>query len=277
MMRIKPVLVKLHWLLASQFGLDPQRFLCSLRGLPAFVSDWWKFLHTYRGPLVWMPCLHDRYEEGGTTKSEYFWQDLLAARWIYEAAPHKHVDVGSRVDGFVAHVASFREIEVLDVRPITSAIPGVVFRQADMMGAVSMPGVAGGGYCDSLSCLHALEHFGLGRYGDPIDPQGFRKGIENMAKLLQPGGTFYLSTPVGQERVEFNANWVFDPHTIVKCAKGSGLRLIKLIVITPTNGPLDSAIDDSALSGLAKQRYQLGLFTFVKAGDEDRQHAGQEH
>jgi hypothetical protein len=33
------------------------------------------------------------------------------------------------------------------------------------------------GYCDSLSCLHALEHFGLGRYGDPIDPRGHEKGI----------------------------------------------------------------------------------------------------
>lgn len=45
------------------------------------------------------------------------------ARWIYEAAPIKHVDVGSRVNGFVAHVASFREIEVIDVRPISGAAP----------------------------------------------------------------------------------------------------------------------------------------------------------
>lgn len=54
-----------------------------------------------------MPCLTDRYEEGGATKNEYFWQDLLVARSIYACAPLKHVDIGSRVYGFVAHVASF--------------------------------------------------------------------------------------------------------------------------------------------------------------------------
>ena len=79
-----------------------------------------------------MPCLQDRYEEAGKINSEYFWQDLLVARWIFEAKPDKHVDIGSRLDGFVAHVASFREIEVFDVRPITTQVPGVIFRQADL-------------------------------------------------------------------------------------------------------------------------------------------------
>ena len=164
-MIFKPVLIKVHWLLSSQFGLDPQRFLRSLRGLPKFFKDWRKFRPGCTGPRVWMPCLHDRYEEGGATKSEYFWQDLLVARWICAARPEKHVDVGSRVDGFVAHVASFREIEVFDVRPITTAIPGIVFKQADLMQGSIAADIAGEGYCDSLSCLHALEHFGLGRYG----------------------------------------------------------------------------------------------------------------
>lgn len=45
--------------------------------------------------------------------------------------------------------------------------PSAKFKQADLVRPVE--GMAG--YCDSLSCLHALEHFGLGRYGDPIDPK----------------------------------------------------------------------------------------------------------
>jgi len=145
-MSIKRFLIRLHWLLSSQFGIDPQRFLRSLRGIPRFISDWWSFRKGQVSPLVWMPCLHDRYAEGGTTKSEYFWQDLLVARCIHAAAPSKHVDIGSRVDGFVAHVASFREIEVFDVRPVTTHIPGVAFTQADMMNAASIaPLIAGGG------------------------------------------------------------------------------------------------------------------------------------
>ena len=136
---MKRVLIKIYWILSSQFGIDPLRFYRSLRSLPQFIADWWEFRQSYQGKLTWVPCLHDRYEESGTTKSEYFWQDLMVARWIYEARPQKHVDVGSRVDGFVAHVASFREIEVFDVRPTSTPIPGVIFKQADLMDIDSLP------------------------------------------------------------------------------------------------------------------------------------------
>lgn len=214
--------------------------------------------------MKFKPCLHDRFEEGGATKSEYFWQDLLVARAIHEAKPTKHVDIGSRVDGFVAHVASFREIEVFDVRPITSVLPGVIFRQADLMIPEAFGTSIFRNYCDSLSCLHAIEHFGLGRYGDPINPQGYQLGIANMSHMLQVGGTFYLSAPIGKERVEFNANWVFDPRSIVSCAEEAGMTLKKLILITPDQGAQNSDIDDEAMVALALLTYQLGLFIFTK-------------
>ena len=138
--------------------------------------------------MTFHPCLYDWYEEGGTTKDEYFWQDLYVARKIYANAPVKHVDIGSRVDSFVAHIASFREIEVFDIRPISTLIPGIVFKQADFMKPLEHIQ----DYCDSISCLHALEHFGLGRYGDPINPSGYELGIENMAKMLKSSGVFYV-------------------------------------------------------------------------------------
>jgi hypothetical protein len=196
-MALRNILIKLHWLLSSQFGFDPCCFLRCVYGIPTFLHDWQRFRKGYSGKLTLMPCLHDRYEEGGTTKNEYFWQDLLVARWIHDARPQRHVDVGSRVDGFVTHVASFREIEVLDVRPITTQIPGVVFKQAELMRPTALSSAGGWGYCDSLSFLHAIEHFGLGRYGDPTDPHGYKRGIANMALLLKPYGRFYLSTPIG--------------------------------------------------------------------------------
>jgi hypothetical protein len=261
----EPTLIKVYWLMVSQLGIDPRLFLRSMRGLPVYLRDLSAFRARFNGVLHLKPCLHDRYEEGGTTKSEYFWQDLLVARAIHAAKPLKHVDIGSRVDGFVAHVASFREIEVLDVRTISTAVPGVVFRKADLMDPTSVPETSGGGYCDSVSCLHTIEHFGLGRYGDPINPDGYKNGIANMAQLLKPGGTYYLSTPIGQERVEFNANWVFDPRTIIRCAEEAGLRLQSLIAITATHGPQECRFDPEGLAELRAQRYSLGLFTFKKS------------
>jgi hypothetical protein len=119
------------------------------------------------------------------------------------------------------------------------------------MNPASLPTtVCVGSYCELLSCLHASEHFGLGRYGDPVNPLGYQRGIGNMAQLLQPGGTFYLSKPIGQERVEFNAYWVFDPRSIVRCAEAAGMTLQNLIVITAANGPQEAAIDIATLAVL---------------------------
>ncbi len=266
----KSTLIKLHWLLVSQFGLDPVRFIHSMRGLPRFIRDWRQFRRGHGGRLLLMPCLHDRYTEAGDTKSEYFWQDLLVARWIHEVNPERHVDVGSRTDGFVAHVASFREIEVFDVRPVTTEIPGVTFRQGDLMDSAAMSawqdGNAGGGFTDSLSCLHVLEHFGLGRYGDPIDPAGYKTGFANLASLLRPGGRFYLSTPIGKERVQFNANWVFDPATILRLAEAQGLRLVRFSVFNPRSGlrEIRDAERSKTLTALAGEHYNLGIFVFTR-------------
>jgi hypothetical protein len=255
----KKLLTSFYWILSAQFGFDPLRMLASLRSLPHFISDWWKFRKGFSGKISWMPCLHDRYEEGGTTKSEYFWQDLLVARKIFQANPKKHVDIGSRVDGFVAHVASFREIEVFDVRPITAQIPGVVFKQADLMRGIE---IASRGYCDSLSCLHAIEHFGLGRYGDPIDSKGHHHGIANMALLLQPGGKLYLSAPIGKERVKFNANRIFDPSNLVSLAENNGLALQQLIVISDGK-VLQVETSHEVLQTFAENDH-LCIFIFIK-------------
>jgi hypothetical protein len=207
------------------------------------------------------PCLFDRYAEAGVTKSEYFWQDLVVAQRIFENAPIKHVDVGSRIDGFVAHVASFRDIEVFDVRPMQTQIPRVSFQKADLMQPLSFePGT----YCDSLSCLHALEHFGLGRYGDPIDALGYAKGISNMSQLLQSGGMFYLSTPVGCPRVEFNANHVFDPTQIVKLAETNNLTLVELLIVRGEKGVEAVTLSQALFTELASQTYNLCIFVFTK-------------
>jgi len=262
-MEFKRIILRFYFFLNNQLGIDPFKIFYFIYGIPRYLHDLFLFKGQYSGKMKFHPCLHDWQEEGGATKDEYFLQDLVVARKIFKADPEKHVDIGSRVDGFVAHVASFRSIEVFDVRPVTTKIPGVVFKQADFMKPLKSSIKEKNYYCDSLSCLHALEHFGLGRYGDPVAVDGFIHGFANMSALLKPDGIFYLSVPLGISRVEFNANRIFDPFVIVQLALENSLKVSELIIIKQ-GGIIDSGFDKAKLSQIACQQYSLGIFTFIK-------------
>ena len=164
-------------------------------------------------PIVdYYPVLTDRYVDSGQLAHHYFDQDLLMAQRIFANNPQQHVDIGSRIDGFVAHVASFRPIELFDIRPLTRPIPNVSFRQVDFM---QLPDELIN-YTDSISSLHVIEHFGLGRYGDPLDARGHLKALDNIYRVLKPGGRFYFSVPVSQQQgIVFNAHRVFRVDYLV--------------------------------------------------------------
>lgn len=193
----------------------------AIRCMPGYWFDFAKFTRNKGATLSQLsygtpwPCF-DAPGAGGVAKGHYFHQDLLVAQRIFDRKPTQHVDVGSRVDGFVAHVASFRAIEVLDIRPNLSQVSNVTFRRVDVM---SLPANLEN-YTESLSCLHALEHFGLGRYGDPIDPLGHEKGLDSLYRLLKPRGVLYLSLPIGPSRVEFNAHRVFSIPHVMRMLRG---------------------------------------------------------
>ena len=193
------------------FGLDVQMTLQSAMAMPWFLRSYGSFRRTLsdaKFPLgKWYPCLHDRSEESGVASGGYFHQDLLVARRIFERQPRRHADFGSRIDGFVAHVAAFREIDVFDIRPLHTDARNIHFKQLDLMHGLDQSLL---GHYDSVSCLHALEHFGLGRYGDELDYQGHLKGFEAISKSLSKSGIFYLSVPLGPQRIEFNAHRVFS-------------------------------------------------------------------
>lgn len=203
------MLKALYRLLVS-LSINPKHIRTSLRGWPYFRRDLKKIRQQLKGNKDFQiafqyPILRDRFEESGNL-GHYFYEDLTTAQRIFEARPLKHVDVGSRVDGFVAHVATFREIEVFDIRPQTVQIKNIKFVLADFTNI--SPDLHN--YTDSLSSLNVIEHFGLGRYGDPIDVNAHIKGLDNMYKVLKKGGKFYFSTPIGPQRIEFNAHRVFS-------------------------------------------------------------------
>ena len=249
-----------RWIVQVQMGINALKIIGVIRELPHFIRDVFLFRKAYQGGVELLPCLTDRHEEGGTARGEYFWQDLYVARKIFRADPQRHIDIGSRVDGFVAHVASYRQIEVFDIRPIAAKVPGVIFRQADLTRLDSEFVEC----CDSLSCLHALEHFGLGRYGDPLDPNGHVSGLSNMANLLSTGGVFYLSVPIGRARVQFNAHRVFDPFALIKIAEQNKLSLESFAFIDHSDVLNESIAPEHNFKSLSECNYALGIFVFRK-------------
>lgn len=238
-------------------GFDPRKVL-SYKYYAKFRKDKSEWLK--QGGKITRNCmiLSDYSDNAGTSKGHYFHQDLLVAKLINEHAPKRHIDIGSRVDGFVAHVASYRVIEVVDVRPLEkSAHENIKFFQADLMNSQDL------GKTDSLSCLHAIEHFGLGRYTDPIDVDGHNKGITNLVNLVEDGGRMYLSFPIGQnDEVHFNAHRVFHPATVLKHPSiEKSMRLIRFDFVDD-NGELHLAkfIEDVSVD----TRYGCGIYTFEK-------------
>jgi len=194
------------------YRFSPVKIFRAIKEIIRFINDFTLFDNqrkqsTYKFPYGNLnPCMGERDRDGINSK-EYFYQDFHVAKRILENKPEKHVDIGSRFDGFITHLCLFREVEVFDIRPLTVTLPNLKFIQADMMESISKSFLD---YADSISCLHALEHFGLGRYGDPIDYDGHLKGLDNIYRILRKGGKFYLSVPIGEDRIEFNAHRVFS-------------------------------------------------------------------
>ena len=202
------------------FGLNPFLLLNNIRGLPFYFHDLLTIIRQKNRDTTFCfghiyPILNERFSESGTMSGHYFHQDLLIARKIFKANPKHHVDIGSRIDGFVAHVAAFREIVVFDIRPQTSKVKNIIFNKSDLM---QLPGNLIN-FCDSVSALHSIEHFGLGRYGDLVDYNGSLKAIENIYRMLRVGGKFYFSVPIGRQRIEFNAHRIFSVQYLLHIFK----------------------------------------------------------
>jgi len=206
------------------------------------------------------PIFHEKTEEGGTMSGPYFHQDLYVATKIYESNPHKHLDIGSRTDGFVAHVAVFRNIDMLDIREISSKVKNINFKRADLM---QLPDYLVESY-DSISSLHALEHFGLGRYGDPVDYWGYLKAIKNITLILSKGGTFYFSVPIGPQRIEFNAHRVFSIKYLLSIFKED--YELKSFSFVDDKGDFfeDAKLNDTNIETNCNCRYGCGIFTLKK-------------
>lgn len=241
-------------------GIDHRRLFVSLRRIPAFAREYAQFkalaaqedLPAPKLADLW-PVLGDSMETAGRFDPHYFHQDLWAAKKIYERRPADHYDVGSRLDGFLSHLLVFMPVTMIDVAPLPDPPSGLTFKQGDAR-HLPFEDLSIG----SLSSLHAVEHFGLGRYGDALAPGGAIEGMRELARVLAPHGTLLFSVPIGRERLMFNAHRILSPSTIL--AAFNELQLRDFAAVSD-DGSLTTNADPS---DFADADYSCGMFEFSR-------------
>lgn len=247
---------RMFQLYCSEYGLVEYSFFMKDKETYNILNKRENFsIHEER---LW-PVIGEKYASAGTVNN-YFWQDLWAARLIHKNMPREHFDIGSRLDGFIAHVLCFGiPVKMIDIRPFPTEIEGLetIVDDATFLTEFADNSI------ESLSALCSLEHFGLGRYGDPINPEACFICFENIQHKMKQGGDLYIAVLVGRERVEFNAHRVFYPSTIVESFKE--MQLIDFAYVA--DGGIEQTkdlhkYDDDKHDG----EYRYGLFHFVKQG-----------
>jgi SAM-dependent methyltransferase len=232
------------------------RRLVALRYLPRYVADWSAFRAQAPGWSMTLadsyPCLADRLPVT-PFDPHYFHQGNWLARRLAATNPPQHVDVGSSVL-MVGVLSAHVPIVFVDYRPLTVRMPGLHC----VAGDISRLPFAERSLA-SLSCLHVIEHIGLGRYGDPIIGEGARRAAAELQRLVAPGGRLYLSTPIGRERICFNAHRVFDPATILSYFPELSLAQFSYV---GDDGRLHEHVSPAGLNTLD---YGCGLFVFERA------------
>ncbi len=236
----------------ARHGMSRRHFREDLRKYQA-LNDRPEFLINKRNN---MPMLLDYRDNAGNVGGHYFFQDIYIARKILQERKSVHYDIGSRVDGFIGHLLSAgQRVVLLDIRPLNIEIDGLEFKQTD---ATSLKEIEDGSI-ESISSLHAIEHFGLGRYGDEINPNAWREALSAIETKIKPkGGKLYLSVPVGKEqKLCFNAHRIYNPKTIVDALPN--MKLISWAYIHDNKIYEGGGIEDSCLG-----TYDCGMFIFEK-------------
>ena len=227
--------------------------------LPAYKKEYKQFSNMpaakdNRFPLSWKnryPCLTDRTIETGFD-NHYIYHPAWAARILAQTKPDLHIDISSTLH-FCSIVSAFIPVKFYDYRPAPLKLSGLTSEKGDLMGLPFESGTVA-----SISCMHTIEHIGLGRYGDLLDYDGDIKAINELIRVTQPGGDILFVTPVGRSVLLFNAHRIYSYEQIVSYFAGCTLKDFSLI---PEKGAIINNADPALVQN---EIYGCGCFGFKK-------------
>ncbi len=129
--------------------------------------------------------------------------------WLYEAL-EKHPISGKELliigseepyyEGIAINAGA--NVTMVEYQKVTSAHPRLNTMTADEFNENNR-------LFDGAISISSVEHSGLGRYGDPLDPDGDLKAMKALAGRLRKDGLCYLAVPIGIDQILWNAHRVY--------------------------------------------------------------------
>jgi hypothetical protein len=241
-----------------------KQFLKNFQKQYYFYKSFYLFSRNKKGPdrfkVSWknrLPCFNDNTKNSSFDR-HYVYHTAWASRIIRETNPKKHVDISSYLF-FSTIVSAFTPIEFYDYRPVKIELSDLEIQRANLC---KLP--FNSNSIMSLSCMHVIEHLGLGRYGDSLDSNSDLDGMEELSRVLAINGNLLFVVPIGSKPIiQFNAHRIYTKEQIEDKFISLGLSL-KEFVLIPEDEKDGGLVKNPTLELLSRQRYACGCFWFVK-------------
>lgn len=199
-------------------------------------------------------CLKDKKAQHDV-EPHYTYHPAWAARVVAKINPEVHIDISSHLS-FCTIVSAFVPVKFYEYRKTNLTLDNLTSEAADLL---HLP--FENESIHSISCMHVVEHIGLGRYGDTLDPDGDLKAIAELKRVLAIGGSLLLVVPIGKPAIFFNAHRIYSYEQIMSYFEELDLEEFSLITEDNERGGLLR----HATGEMADQEiYGCGCFWFKK-------------
>ena len=196
-------------------------------------------------------CLDDNTEFTGFD-AHYIYHPAWAARVVKKINPKYHIDISSTLH-FCSILSAFIDVKFYDYRPAKLNLNNLTSEKIDLTDIFFDDNSV-----ECISCMHTIEHIGLGRYGDPINPQGDIKAINELKRITKSGGNLLLVFPVGKPKIMFNAHRIYSFEMVTELMEGFTLKEFSMVYDN------QEFIENANPEDVKNQKYACGCFWFIK-------------
>jgi len=187
---------------------------------------------------------------------QYIYHVAWACRTLKKINPSLHYDFSSSLN-FITTASAWYPIRFCDIRPAEIQLDNLSIVSENLT-RLSMPDNS----LESISCMHVVEHVGLGRYGDGIDYDGDLKAVKELKRVVRHGGNLLFVVPVGKHPViQYNAHRIYSWEMVLEMFADEFVLVESALI--PEQGHV-GLVHTPSKALLDSQNYACGCFWFQK-------------